>query len=88
MLAYLQLIALLLCGIVLALGVIIATSKSFRDANGELPMGPNAVSLVLIVGALAGGVSVALIAVQVKEDLDRAETQQMIDDLRRAAKGY
>lgn len=88
MLVLIQIVGWLACGILAVLAFIIAYSNLFRDDKGDQPQFVTAVAFGIFIGAASAAFGIAAIGENIKKEMERATTNQMIEDLRRAAKGY
>lgn len=88
MLVLIQIVGWLACGILAVLGIILGYSNLFRDDKGELPFLAGVATFVTLLSAPIGALAIYGTGENIKKDMERAATDQMIEDLRRAAKGY
>ncbi len=85
MLALTELIAALLCAILAALGLMMLT---FRRSDGSLPVATANSGAAIILAAIIGAIMIAVTDIQIRQEIERAQTQQMITDLDNTIKGY
>jgi hypothetical protein len=88
MLVLIQIVGWLACGILAVLAFMIGYSNLFRDDKGERSGLVSLIALVTFLAATFGALAIYGTGENIKKEMERAATDQMIEDLRRAAKGY
>jgi len=88
MLVLIQIVGWLACGILAVLAFLIGYSNLFRDEKGNQPLPISGFAFIVFLAAFVGALAVWGTGDQIRKQMDRAETDQLIEDLMRSAKGY